>query len=276
MATDLTSESADITKPGVSPVDRPTVSPPRPRPHRLRFGVLYALLALALAAAIVGVVVYAGRAISPAPAWSAWKPSGGGLGAAKSIADHIAPKYRLPDGNQLVDIIPKGPAVSLGGQTIPIPLIAVRGPKGKILPDQVVQTSSDNTLTFSLCGLGQSCAIATGKPSVERATLVRREILELALYTFKYVHDVKRIVAFMPPPAGTQPQYVVYLQKNDLSAQLKEPLDDTLKPRVPLPSQISATEQQRIDALTLSRIYKFGLSQTQQGEAVLVLQPLKA
>jgi hypothetical protein len=279
MAADLTgNEAGDIAKPDVSPVDRPTPTPPpaRVRPHRLRFAVLYGVLGAALVAAVVGVVVYAGRAINPAPAWSAWKPSGGGLGAAKKIADHIAPKYRLPDGNQLVDIIPKGPAVSLSGQNIPIPLIAVRGPKGKILPDQIVQTSNDNTMTFSLCGLGQACAIATGKPSVERATLVRREILELALYTFKYVPAVKRIVAFMPPPTGTQPQYVVYLQKNDLSRQLKQPLDDTLKPRVPLPAQITPKEQQRIDSLTLSKIYKFGLSQTQQGEAVLVLQPLKA
>jgi hypothetical protein len=277
MAADLTgNEAGDIVQPDVSRVDRPTPTPPRVHPHRLRFVFLYTLLGAALAAAVLGVVVYAGRAISPGPAWSSWKPSGGGLGAAKKIADHIAPKYRLPDGNQLVDIIPKGPSVSLSGQDIPIPLIAVRGPKGKILPDQIVQTSSDNTLTFSLCGLGQSCAIATGKPSVERATLVRREVLELALYTFKYVPSVKRIVAFMPPPTGTQPQYVVYLQKNDLSRQLNEPLDDTLKPRVPLPTQITPREQQRIDSLTLSRIYKFGLSQTQQGEAVLVLQPLKA
>ena len=103
--------------------------------------------------------------------------------------------------------------MSSGGQTIPIPLLAVRGPKGKILPDQVDAADEREHVTFSLCGLGSSCSIATGKPSVARATLVRREILELALYTFKYVKSVKHIVAFMPPPAGTQPAYVVYLQK---------------------------------------------------------------
>jgi hypothetical protein len=139
-----------------------------------------------------------------------------------------------------------------------------------------VLATNENTFTFSLCGLGQSCAIATGKPSVERATLVRREIIELALYTFKYVKGVERIVAFMPPPAGTQPTYVVYLQKADLENQLDQPLERTLASKAPLPSQISPTEQQRIDALTLSRIYRFGLSQTQQGEAVLVLTPQKA
>jgi hypothetical protein len=280
MATDLTAggEASDITKPDVSPVDRPSPSlpPKKSRSHRIQFAVLYGLLALALAGAVAGVVVYAGRSINPAPSWSAWKPSGGGLGAAKQIAEHVAPKYRLPDGNQLVDVIARGASVSAAGQSIPIPLIAVRGPKGKISQDNVVQVSSDDTYTFSLCGLGQSCSIATGKPSAERATLVRREILELALYTFKYVKGVKHIVAFMPPPAGTPPSYVVYLQKDDLKSQLGAPLTRTLNPKVPLPSQISPVERTKIDGVTEPRIYKFGLSQTQQGDAVLVLQPLQA
>jgi hypothetical protein len=280
MASDLTSEPGDLAQPDVSPVDRPTFSEPAPPkrsiPHRTRFLGIYLLLALALGAAIVGVVVYAGKAINPGPAWSSWKPSGGGLGAAKQIAQHVAPNYRLPDGNQLVEAIPKGPVLTSGGQSAPLSLIALRGPKGRIQPDSVVETSNDNTLTFSLCGLGQSCAIATGKPSVERATLVRREILELALYTFKYVPGVKRIVAFMPPPSGTPPTYVVYLTKDDLQRQLDQPLADTIGAKTPLPTQITPKEAQRIDALTLTRMYKFGVSQTQQGELVLVLQPIKA
>ena len=277
MAADVTGDHADIVKPDVSGVERPIVSRSSgggAQPHRGRFFVIYAILGLAVAAAIVGIVVYAGRSINPGPAWSSWKPSGGGLGAAKQIAEHISPGYRLPDGNQLVDVIAKGPAVSSGGQTIPIPFIALRGPKGKV--DQIQQVSSSDTFTFSLCGLGQACSIATGKPSVARATLVRREILELALYTFKYVHGVKHVVAFMPPPAGTQAAYVVYLQKSDLTSQLKAPLTHTLAPKAPLPAKITPGEQQRIDGITQPRIYKFGLSQTQQGDAVLVLAPLQA
>ena len=69
---------------------------------------------------------------------------------------------------------------------------------------------------YSLCGLGTSCSIATGKASVERGELVRREILELALYTFKYVGGVKNVIAFMPPRPGDSPKYVVYLQKSDV------------------------------------------------------------
>ena len=276
MASDVTSEPADIVRPDVSPVDRPSVPPAGAptRPHRLRFMIIYGLLALAVGAGVAGVALFASHAVDPGPAWSAWKPSGGGLGAAKQIAAHVAPGYRLPDGNQLVDVIPKGPAVSANGQTIPIPFIVTRGPKGKV--DKITQVSDGDTFTFSLCGLGQSCAIATGKPSVQRGTLVRREILELALYTFKYVRGVKHIVAFLPPPTGTQPTYVVYLQKDDLKTQLHTPLTRTLATKVPLPAQITRLEQQRIDGLTEAKTYKFGLSQTQQGDAVLVLSPLSA
>jgi hypothetical protein len=278
VASDLSAtEPSDIVRPDVSPVDRPSLPSLTPqRGHRARFVFIYAILALALAAAIVGIVVYAGRSINSGPAWSSWKPSGGGLGAAKQIADHVAPTYRLPDGNQLVDIIPNGPVVSSGGQTIPVPYVVVRGPKGKILPDQIAHVTGSDTLTFSFCGLGQSCSIATGKPSVQRGTLVRREILEVALYTFKYVRGIQRIVAFLPPPAGTTPTYAVYLQKSDLKQQLGVPLTSTLKPKVPLPNQISPSEEQKIDGLTESKTYKFGLSQTQQGDAVLVLDPIPA
>jgi hypothetical protein len=266
--------AADLTSADTPRVPEPAPPPALGRPHRVRFGLVYLGLAAVLGLAIAGAALYATDSIHPGPKWSLWKPNGGGLGAAKQIAAHVAPAYRLPDGNQIVDVIPKGPAVSSGGTTVPIPFIVTRGPKGKV--DQTTQVSDGDTLTFSLCGLGASCSIATGKPTVQRGTLVRREILELALYTFKYVSGVKHIVAFLPPPKGTQPTYVVYLQKDDLKAQLSTPLTRTLSPKVPLPTHITAKDQQQVDALTESRTYKFGLSQTQQGDAVLVLDPIQA
>ena len=220
---------------------------------------------------LVGTVLWAGRAINPAPAWSAWKPSGGGLGAAKQIAEHVGSTYHLQGGKQLVDVIAKAPSVSASNQSIPIRLIAVRGTKGA--SDSVFPVDSSNSLTYSLCGLGASCAIATGKPSVERGTLVRREILELALYTFKYVGGVNHVIAFMPPTPGSAPTVAIYLQKSDLTQQLKLPLARTLNPKVPLASSIGAREQRTIVATTNARIYKFSLSQAQTGDAILVLAP---
>ena len=244
-------------------------------PHRPRFLVVYGLLGGVLGLAVALVVIYAGRAITPGPKWSAWHPSGGGLGAAKQIADNVGKDYRLPNGDQLVDVIAKAPSVSPASSTsIPIHYVAVRGTAGK--GDQIAVVSSSNSVMYQLCGLGAGCAIATGKASAERGTLVRREILELALYTFKYVGGVNSVVALMPPPAGTQPQYVVYLQKSDVSAELKQPIAKTLSSKVPLPAAIPAREVHVIDSVTEARVYKFGFSQAQTGDAILVLTPLPA
>ena len=46
--------------------------------------------------------------------------------------------------------------------------------------------------------LGTQCAISEGEPSEERHQLLRREALELALYTFKY-GDADSVIALLPP-----------------------------------------------------------------------------
>jgi hypothetical protein len=244
-------------------------------PHRTRFVMIYGLLAVVLGAAVVGLVIFAGKSISPAPAWSAWKPSGGGLGAAKQIAAQVGEGYRLPSGSQLVDVIAKAPSVSpASNETIPIQYVALHGMKSTA--DQIVAVSSSDSVMYSLCGLGASCAIATGKASVQRGTLVRREILELALYTFKYVGGIKSVIAFVPPTPGAQPKYVVYLQKSDLSSELKVPLAQTLATKVPPVSAIPAHDTTAVNETTGTRTYSFSLTQTQTGDAVLVLAPVAA
>jgi hypothetical protein len=267
------SVAEDVTTPGAIAVLEPAPTRPPGSSHRLRFSLIYGGLGVVLAGAIVVVVLYAGRSISPGPSWSSWKPSGGGEGAAKQIADHVSKTYRLASGEQLVDVIAKAPAVSPASSiSIPIHYVAVRGSHGA--GDQIYPVSSSNSIMYSLCGLGQSCSISKGKASVARGTLVRREILELALYTFKYVGGIKSVIAFMPPTPGTQPKYVVYLQKGDVKPQLKSPLLQTLGSKVPLSSTIPAREVHTIDAVTESRVYNFSLSQAQQGDAILVLAPL--
>ena len=84
MAADLTSgDSVELAKPEAPLVERPAPAPPTSaQPHRHRFMVIYGILGIALVASLVGLVMYAGRAINPGPEWSSWKPTGGGLGAA--------------------------------------------------------------------------------------------------------------------------------------------------------------------------------------------------
>jgi hypothetical protein len=272
MASDLThAEPASTAAPSPEPPPPATQLTPE---HRMRFYVVYGILAAVLGAAIAGTAIYAGRSISPAAPWSSWKPSGGGQGAAKQIAEHVARSYRLPDGNQLVEVFSKPPSVSPTNTTVPIHYVVVKGPKGGYNEEAAI--SSTNSVMYSLCGLGTSCSIATGKPSVQRGTLVRREILELALYTFKYVDGIQHVIAFMPPQAGKQAQYVVYLRASDLSQELKQPLHMTLGPKVPLPKTIPAREVRTIDATTEPRVFSFSLSQAQNGDAVFVFAPLPA
>jgi hypothetical protein len=278
VATDLTggdTAPAPEAAPAHPAAAAPSAALPAPRPHLFRFGLIYGALAVVLAFAIAGVVIFASNSISPGPRWSAWKPSGGGLGASKQIAEHVGAAYHLPGGEQMVDVIAQAPSVSPASTVqIPIHYLAVRGTKAQ--GDQVTTVSSTDSVMYSLCGLGASCAIAKGKASVERGRLVRREIYELALYTFKYVGGVKNVIAFMPPQPGAAPKYVVYLRRDDLKEQLKQPLVTTLAAKAPLPKTIPAREVRAIDSTTEPRVFSFSLSQAPQGDAVLVLTPLPA
>ena len=84
MATDLTSAETVPEPQAEAPLVAPAPAPPNAagRPHRLRFGAIYGGLAVVLGLAIAGVALYATDSLNPGPKWSAWKPSGGGLGAA--------------------------------------------------------------------------------------------------------------------------------------------------------------------------------------------------
>src|SRR3954451_6909399 len=131
MASDLSAtEANDITKPDVSPVDRPTLPVlPAQRKTRLRFVFIYGVLAVALGAAIAGVAIYAGDVAHPGPARASWKPSGGGLGAAKQIAAPVSRQDHPPSGEQLVAVLANPPSVSPADQQIPLHYLAVRGKK---------------------------------------------------------------------------------------------------------------------------------------------------
>jgi hypothetical protein len=232
------------------------------------------LLAVAVGGAIAGIILTEGSHLTGGPVeWSAWEPTSGGTTGAKQIAAHVSKQYHLPSGEQLVEVFAKPPSVSPADQQIPLHYIVVQRKNSN---DPPIPINGDDTVQYSLCGLGDNCAITKGTPSVQRGTLVRREILELALYTFKYMGNVKNVIAFMPPTPGSTPKYVVFLQRDNFSDLLHQPLTRTLNPKTPLPNSISRTEQQTIDGTTESKVYQFGLSQAQNGDAVLVLNPLPA
>src|SRR6202012_5579499 len=112
-----------------------------------------------------------------------------------------------------------------------------------------------NTIAYNLCGIGgKNCAIGVGKPSTNRLLLLRREALELALYTFKYISGTDNVVAILPPghtqtspptlskkpPSSASTQsttkpvdIAVLFVRQELTPLLKHPLNQILPEQLP-------------------------------------------
>jgi hypothetical protein len=268
VAEDVTLQPAGDETVPVAPAE------PAPRPHWFRFYAIYVVLGLALFGAAVAGVVSATRTTTPASAWSTWRPSGAGIGAEQQIAKRIGGEYLLKNGNQLVDVLAKAPSVNASNHHISVGYVAIRGSGGQ--SDTVVPVSGSNSVMYTLCGLGTSCTIATGKPSVARGLLVRREILELALYTFHYESAINSVIAFMPPSASTKPPVIVFLRRGDLASELRMPLAKSLDPQGGKLQTLPKGETQLVENATGNRVYSFSLTQAQDGNAVLILAPLAA
>jgi hypothetical protein len=145
---------------------------------------------------------------------------------------------------------------------------------GRADANDIATFDGRNTVQFNLCGLGKSCSIAEGQPSNERGQLLRREALELALYSFKYVDGVDSALMLLPPRADGQAATAVFLTKGDLGPMLGRPLEETLTaPLTPGVGEIDADEAAAIDRTTLPRLYDYGWLQAQDSSLVMVLTP---
>ncbi len=259
-----TPPAGEVTEQVVGPSSR------SPGSFRGRFLVVYGLLALVLAGAIAGLVMLLGRpGAEPDAPWSVWQPSGDAETQAQQIADHVGARYRLSDGQQLVGIQAAPPRV----QDVPIGAIATRKPPATGSTEPLIDIfPAEETTVFILCGLGENCSIDGGTPSTERLRLLRREALELALYTFRYVDGKNFVVAFLPPPPGEQPTLALFFRRGDLEAALDRPLRTTLPAETPpQPDEIAPSEIVTIDRMTETNLFRFEFQQLQDGTAVLVL-----
>lgn len=256
--------------------------PRRHSRHHVRFAIVYVALAVV---AGVGVGAFAVLLTKPdagpeAP-WSTWQPTGSDEASAKQIADRIAGRYKLADGRQLAAAL-VGPAqVSGNAETgdIPVRAIAVRPDTstGLAEEDDVDIVTADSNLMFVLCGLGAACSIASGKPSEARHMLLRRESLELALYSFKYVGSVDSVTVFLPPnPDGQTAPTAIFLRRGDVERELRKPLGETLGPKVPFVGQMTGSELAAVNRVTGERLFTYEYQQVQDGSAILVLDPVVA
>jgi hypothetical protein len=247
-----------------------TVAPARHSQYSPRFHFLTgALVAIALAAVagVVAFVVAPGGGDSGGVKWSAWQPTAGGTAGAQQIADHIGSTYKLPDGHQIVNVGVTGLEI----QGVPL-AVAVRENPAQ---GGNIKVFDDSGIIYHLCGLGPSCAIDRGKPSTQRGLLLRREALELALYSFRYLGDVHQIVVFMPPVKGKTPSQALFFREGDVARELDRPLTASLSARVPSVRDVTVSpDAPLVDQITAAKTFDFSLTGDQTSQrGFIVLDP---
>ena len=281
-------EPAVVPEPGVGEPSAPLIERPpavgRRRLYRGRFALAYLGLALAAGAAAGATLWLLDRpAESRGAAWSAWEPTGHASSYPRQIADHVARQYRHPSGNQLVAVTTAGrAAVPTEEGELPVRAAVIQNdPQGD--REDVSVVSIDDDVMYVFCGGGQQCSMREGEPSVERGVLLRREALEMALYTFKYT-DADAVITLMPPRLQLSqtggPQTItsaLFLQEKDFRRQLERPLQETLVRAVaPKASELNARETALINGLTVPHMFRYQFTQAQEGSAVILLAPFDA
>jgi hypothetical protein len=279
-------------------------------PYAAKFRLVTAVLvALAVGAVLIAVgAASGGRNIAQKARWSQWQPQDSGAQGAGEIADYIAPFYRISPVDQLAVVtvvnLESQAAVQAAAQAAANGTSSNTTSSGLQVAVRPNPSSSQvgllggNTIAYNLCGIGgKDCAIGVGKPSANRLLLLRREALELALYTFKYISGTQNVVAILPPgrtqetststlskrlptsdgPTSSKPiNIAVLLQRPELQPLLDHPLAQTLPEQVPptVAEMRSAPEAGLVDQVTARSLFSEQLQQAQDGTSLIVLDPL--
>jgi hypothetical protein len=273
----------------------PAAAAPTHSRYSARFQFLLgALIAVGAAAIVLLVAVVAGddddRTVAPrssVPAWSAWQPTGSGLDAVEQIAKHVGNEYHLPNGKQLV--------IATGGPMEFADLPATIAVQQPVAQGGGIDLIDGASVLYRLCGTNArtgtrtlDCTIS-GKPSTDRMLLLRREALELALYSFRYV-GVSETVVLLPPAVlkplngdgkltatRSSPQALLFRRGDpDVQSAIGQPLRSTLTARTPTVAGIRRSpDSQFVSALTAARFFSFKFSfANQDAQAFLLLDPL--
>jgi hypothetical protein len=222
--------------------------------------------------------------------WSAFRPRDDGLAGAQEIADYIAPLYRATNANQLAVVT----ALDLSNPANPLQIIVPASGTASGL--QALPPRS--TIAFDLCGVGsRNCSIGAGTASPDRLLLLRREALELALYTFQYISAANTVVAILPPgktarsstlspkppsvnqsSSATQPVSVaVAFARDELAPFLRQPLRATLPGDLPpnVSEMPRSLEAKLVSVITAHGLFAEQAEQSQDGSRLIVLSPLR-
>ncbi len=220
--------------------------------------------------------------------WSSWKPTATGNAGATQIADYIAPFYRLSTSQQLAVITPISTTqldASTGtftgsGLTVALNTAASSSATSSLRP------LAGETVGYDLCGQGASDCSVGGTSSTVRMLLLRREALELAMYTFKYLPKAQNVVAVLPPgrdstsKSSKKVTVAVLFQRAELAPLLTEPVDATLQEYPPDVAQLNAWKKTEeaglVDTITSRSLFSESVEAQQDGSSLLILNPLPA
>jgi hypothetical protein len=234
--------------------EQPAARPTEPAPFRGRFGFVWGALAGVAACAVgvtIALVAAPGHSGPPlAKNFSPWQPSTSRmLAGAADIATHVSREYVLPSGEQLVSV--RSSRIELEGRPLGV---AVR-PRGGEL-----QVLKGDGLMYLLANVDPTSG-AKRKGSATREKMLRREAVELALYTFRYLEDVTMVAVVLPPPASKDdPQSrAIFYRPGDLLAELQKPLARTM------------AAQAQVDSLASRNLFHFSIQPLDGELSYLVL-----
>ena len=199
--------------------------------------------------------------------WSSYKPKGGDVfSKAQNMADHVAPAYKY--NGEPIAVVQAQPL--LYQDAVVDGIAFTRTPFRKIGSPFKQFEPSGSTIAYVFCGTAPRCGLpSTG--AEQTVPMLKRETLELALYTFKYSPSVQSIVGLLPPAGNTN--YAIYLRRKNFAKELSKPLDATLPEHKVLSyPQLSPVEKATVDRLTLKNTYQSQFSQGANGRTLLVLR----
>jgi hypothetical protein len=242
--------------------------------HGGRFLVGYVVVILMAGAALAAIALMNRTDTSPSSAsrWGAYSPESDGFQAAREIAQEVATWYKGSTGEQLAAITASPGEI----QGLPVRYVAIRaGQRSGLAAGDVRVIDPGETVLYTFCGLGgqRNCALP-GQPSAERSVLLRREALELSLYTFKHMSDVKSVISLLPPPAENT-NLAVFLQRDQsgIKEALDKPLAATLSARPPyFLDNITPGEAETINRITGLWMFRSGFELAPDQSVVLNLE----
>lgn len=271
---------ADDVNPEVAPTPEPVLVPNRKErarrsSYRLRFALIYIFLAVVVGVGVGSFIVLASEGDRPAePAWSAWQPKGSTMAKVRQIADRIPKAYHAQNGAQLTVSLAGPLAVPTAQGEVPVRAVFVRPDtsKGLAEEDDIAVYPANAVVSFGLCGTRakEQCEVGS-TASAERQTLLRRQALELSLYTLKYVDSIDSVVVFMPPEAKSQS--TVFLRRSDVADELDRPLNTLLPTAKPKVGGLNSLEEGQVLRLTQPRTYDWEYQPSPDGSPVLILTP---